>query len=205
MKKLMISAVTLLPLIILLILSVSTVVVSLTTYIYVENIEFVNDRVFIQKPDDNAVEKKLEVNVFPLKANNKELAFWSENEEIAVVDNEGFVTAKNFGEVLIYAKSKENEAKIASCKITVTDDKIHNISIVNPIDRINLGDSYSLTTEFSPKEAKNVRLNFSSSDTSICEVSPSGVLTANSLKTGKAIITVKSEGNPAAFIALKFL
>lgn len=192
----MICAVTLLPLIILLILTVGGTVVSLTTYIYVENVEFVEDNIILHKTSDNAVEKALKVNIYPMKASNKELVYWSLDESVAEVTSDGVVVGKNFGETTIYAQSKENETKKAVCKIFVTDTKIHTITITNPKSQLVLNESYRLITSYTPQEAVNTRITFSSSAPDIIAVSPDGELKANSNVSGEALITISSDENP---------
>lgn len=199
MKKIMICSLTLLPLIILLILSVGGVVVSLSTYIYVENIEFVDNEIVLEKESDDDVLHQLKVNVFPMRANNKEVVFWSENEDIALVDEKGVVSGKSFGETYIYVQSKENSAKTSACKIIITDDKIHCVKVTNHVGRLFPGESLRLDYTFEPIEAKNIRMLWTSSDPSIIEVSPDGVITASNSKMGSVVITVKSEENPEAF------
>lgn len=59
----------------------------------------------------------------PTNATNKEVAWESEDDSIATVDETGKVTAVGVGETLITVKSKENETITDSCIVTVTADK----------------------------------------------------------------------------------
>ncbi len=198
MKKIMICAVTLLPLIILLILSVGGVVVSLTSYIYVDSVEFVEDKIVLQKETEDSVIYQLKVNVFPMRANNKELIYSSDDEDIVSVDANGTLQGKDFGETYVRVTSKENTAKSSLCKVIVTDDKIHTITVANPIDRLLLGEEYTLQALYAPAEALNPNLSWTSDNPDIISVKD-GVLTANSTRVGQAVITVRSEANPDAF------
>ncbi len=123
MKKIMICAVTLLPLIILLILSVGGVVVSLTSYIYVDSVEFVEDKIVLQKETEDSVIYQLKVNVFPMRANNKELIYSSDDEDIVSVDANGTLQGKDFGETYVRVTSKENTAKSSLLKVKVKTEK----------------------------------------------------------------------------------
>lgn len=198
MKKIMIFSITLLPLIILLILTASGMAISLTNYIYVEDVEFVKESIVLQKTSDDFVNAKLEVNVFPMIATNKELIFYSGDENIVSVDNSGNISGVDFGETYVYVKSKENQTKSDFCKVTVTDNKIHKIVVENPVDSLFLGETYAFKATYAPLEADNPRLIWSSSDESIVEISPDGVVTVNQSAAGSAVITVYSEGNPNA-------
>lgn len=62
----------------------------------------------------------LEANVSPWSANNKSVVWSSSDESIAVVDENGNVTAKANGTVTITAASAVNAELTASCEITVT-------------------------------------------------------------------------------------
>ncbi len=186
MKKIMICAVTLLPLIILLILSVGGVVVSLTSYIYVDSVEFVEDKIVLQKETEDSVIYQLKVNVFPMRANNKELIYSSDDEDIVSVDANGTLQGKDFGETYVRVTSKENTAKSSLCKVIVTDDKIHTITVANPIDRLLLGEEYTLQALYAPAEALNPNLSWTSDNPDIISVKD-GVLTANSTRVGRPL------------------
>lgn len=203
MKKVMICALTLLPLIILLIMFVSGAVISLSTYIYVQEVEFVNESVTLTKTiGSELVFKELQVNVFPMQANNKEVEFWSGDESIATIDETGKVVAVDFGETYVYVKSKENETKQASCKVTVTDTKIHRLEVTNVSkgepQKLVQGDTFALEVDFTPKEASFTDLVYESSDDSILAVGQDGTLHAMPDATGTVTITVFSKDNPDA-------
>lgn len=183
--------------IILLTLFVSTTVIGFSTYVYVQEIQFVNEKYELKKTDENTVSERLKINVFPMQANNKEIEYWSEDTSIATVDEDGNVTGVDFGEVIIYARSKENPSKITSCKVLITDDKIHKLYAVDPPEKLLFGESIKLSFTYVPKEAKNADLVFESLN-GFATVSPDGMVTANNEVDGMAQILIYVKDNPSA-------
>lgn len=195
MKKIMSFAIILLPLIALCILSLGGSIINRSTYLFVESIEFVEDSVILDKPTDEDVSKTLQVNVFPMLANNKEVEFWSGDENIVKIDQNGTITSQGFGETYVHVRSKENKTKKASCKVLVTSDRVHRIWVDNEISTIYVGDEdYQLNLKYEPLEASDVALTYSSSQPNVVYVSPNGVLSAKA--KGEATITVQLNSNP---------
>lgn len=62
---------------------------------------------------------KINASVEPDNANNQNIKFKSNNDEIATISESGIITAQQVGETTIYAISEENENIKAECKITV--------------------------------------------------------------------------------------
>lgn len=63
--------------------------------------------------------QKLRATVLPLDANNKDVTWSSSNPDVAVVDNDGVVTAKTVGNTVITVKTNDGD-KSASCNIVVS-------------------------------------------------------------------------------------
>jgi len=198
MKKVMICSIVLLPIIILLILSVSGVIVSSSSYLYVESIEFVEDEITLVKDTLDPVEGSVKVNIFPKFANNQGINYWSANEDIVSVDAEGNLKGYSFGETYVFASSKENETKKATCKVIITTTTVHTISILNPIDTMYLNESYRFNVSIYPEDADNPRLIWESSDPSILSITDDGQAITYS-KKGTVKLSVKSEANNNAF------
>lgn len=72
---------------------------------------------------------KINANIEPDDANNKEIIYESLNNEIASIDENGIITANKEGEVMVKAISKENSNINTECKIIVVrkmdDSEIH--------------------------------------------------------------------------------
>ena len=198
MKKLMLSAIILLPLIILLILSVSTVIVSSTNHIYVENVEIVDaeQTLTLIKSDDTVPTYQLKVNIFPMLASNKNLVYWSDDDSVASVDKNGVIYGNDFGTTYIYVKSQENEIKTSMRKVVVTDTKVHRIEVANRVDRMYLGDEVQLEYSVKPSDAENTGVTFSSDNPSVLSVSLTGLITA--VGAGEATVTLASDDGNAS-------
>lgn len=203
MKKLMICSIILMPLIILLTLFVSTAVISAATYVYVSEVQFVEDTVYLQKVDDEDVSETLKVNVLPLKADNKDVEFWSDDTDIVKIDQNGVVTSVDFGTAYVRVRSKENPSLVAACKVVVWDDKIHRLNIENFPESLAFGESARLTCSYAPTGVSNIGLKYQSDNTDLATVSADGTVTANRVNGGYVTIKVWSEGNPAAYAEVK--
>ncbi len=196
MKKIMLSSVILLPLIILLILTIGTVVVGVTNHIYVETVSFreVDTLVLVKDSVSSVPSAKPEVNVFPLTASNAEIVYSSYDENIVKIDADGTVHGIDFGETRIRAESKENPTISAERVVLVTDTKAHRVEIENAPARIYEGQRVQLRANVFPKEAEDKSIRWSSSDPSVLEVSSDGTLTFR--KVGTAVVTVSCVSDP---------
>ncbi len=203
MKKVMICAITLLPLILLLTLFISTAVIGFSTYVYVSSIEFVEEEIYLKKVDDNDVTEQLKVNVFPLQADNKEVEFWSDDTNIVTIDADGKVTSVNFGTTYVRVRSKEKPSLQSACKVVVTDDNIHNLTIVEAPKSLFFGESTILQCSYEPTDAINVDLLYKSSDEELATVAADGTVIANRDKGGYVTITAYSKANPNASAEVK--
>ena len=200
MKKIMLSSVILLPLVILLILTIGTVVVGVTNHIYVETVAFreVDTLVLVKDANDSVPSAKPEVNVFPLTASNTELVYTSGDESVVTVDPDGTVRGVDFGETYIYAASKENSSISASRRVLVTDTRAHRVEIENAPAVLYEGQRLTLSAGVYPKEAENTALQWSSSDPSVLSVSPDGTLTFRS--PGTASVTAACVSDPSVCV-----
>lgn len=199
MKKTMIFAIILMPLVVLGMLFLGGTIVYRSTYLYVEYIEFVTNEIVLNKPTDDDVSATLQVNVYPKLANNKSVEFRSADESVAVVDSEGRVTSVDFGSTYIYAISNENSTKTATCKITVTSDRVHRVWVDNAVSLMYRNDRLQLNTHYAPFEAENASFVYTSSNPSVLYVSAGGELRAKS--RGTATITVAVENDSSVCYA----
>ncbi len=196
MKKLMTSTIIVLPLLILAIMLVSGAIMSLITHIYVENVEFVqNDTlVLVMENESLPPSEQLLVNVFPLKADNRDVFYTVGDESIAAVDENGVVTAKFYGETYITVTSVENKAASAQRKLIITDKSVHKIVLGSGIKtEMYEGETQSLSVSIYPQEAENRLIHWQSSDERILHVGENGVI--QSVGAGKATVTAISDDN----------
>lgn len=191
----MLFSVILLPLIVLLILLVSSAVVGVTKHVYVDSVEFVRQETLVLvKEGGETPEAKLEVNVFPRTATNEDLVFESQDESVASVDKNGVVRGVDYGETYVIVRSAENASKSAMRKVLVTDDEVHRIEMPAPETPLYIGQSLRLSAGVIPKEAENTALVWASSSPEILAVSADGTLTPK--RAGSAVIVVSSVSSP---------
>ena len=135
--------------------------------------------------------------VLPEKASNKDVTWSSSNTAVAKVDAQGKVTTYAIGAAVITVTTVD-EARTATCEVTVTAPSVPVSSIVLPYSSYTL--TYGKTLDLSvakvlPEDATDKTLIWTSSDESIASVSD-GIVTAKS-KAGTATITVTSKSNPS--------
>ncbi len=208
MKKLMTSTIILLPLLILAIMLVSGAIMSLITHIYVEAVEFVQNGTLVLVMDDESAPptKQLEVNVFPLKAENRDLVYTVEDESVVTVDESGAVTAQYFGETYITVTSAENKAAVDQLRVLVTDTSVHKV-VMNGGYKTDLYEgeqeerTQALSVTVYPKEAENKSIEWTSSNEDVLHVSANGTVTLRG--AGKATVKAISVDNPEAFASVE--
>lgn len=176
------------PLVVLAVLLFSGNIVNMSTYLYVEYIEFVDDEVVLFKDTDENVYGQVKVNVFPLLAGNKEVEFRSENPEIVSVSDSGKLTGYDFGSTYIYATSKENSTKSDYIRVIVTSSKVHRIWIEETSKNMYVGDVYNLSVKYAPADAVDTAVEYVSSNTSVATVDRNGKVTV--VGGGDATITI---------------
>ena len=121
----------------------------------------------------------LMVKVEPSDATNKNVVWSSSNPKVAVVDNQGKVTAVGKGEAVITAKSSDNGSVFGSCTVVVSY-KV-SLSLNCGTQMVVVGNSLTAKATVSPSSA-NQGVSWSSSNTKIATVS-------NGKIVGKAIGT----------------
>ena len=131
--------------------------------------------------------QKLEASVTPYDA-QVTLVWASDNEAVAVVDDEGNVTgvAPGTAEVTVTA-----DEAVAKCKVTVLAITPEGISLDVDKLEMNIGEKRQLEATITPKDASADDLAWSSSNESVATVKD-GVVTA--VSDGQAVITVSCNG-----------
>ena len=123
----------------------------------------------------------------PSNATNQTLSWKSNDTSIATVDNDGKVIGVKKGKVTITATATDSSTANLTCEITVVDEeKVFEFLISN----LNLPKGYSsqLILQSTYEEEKdNKHVVWTSSDSSVVEVSDTGVI--KTVKAGQATIT----------------
>ncbi len=126
--------------------------INITVYSKVTGINI--DRTEIYLPIGDTI--KINGNIEPEDADEKEILYSSEDENIASVDRDGIITAKQEGEINIIASSKENQDIKAVCKLIIVrkmDDS--EISFDSPLRVKNLEIS---GLDFSKNTVEDIKL-----------------------------------------------
>jgi len=114
------------------------------------------------------------------------LRFFSSNQNVVSVDNDGYVTAKNGGKATITAKT-DNGLK-STIKITVKAPELKSIKFLSKTLTIQQGAKQQLKVKFLPFGAMG-KIKWKSSNNKVLKVNNKGVVTAK--KSGKATITAR--------------
>src|SRR5690606_5071002 len=134
--------------------------------------------------------ERLIAKVNPVDRSDAVISWSSEDEEIASVDAEGFVTALKEGETKVFA---EVEGHKNYCKVTVTKPIVPVSSIdLNTTDILLAKDQeYQLVATVTPTDATNPEVTWESSDPTAVSVDDQGRIKA--LKYGVVVtITAKA-------------
>ncbi len=128
----------------------------------------------------------LTATILPTNAYNKTLLWTSSNTNIATVDQNGKVTAKNVGNTTITATTTDGSNLSASCEINVIIP-VNYISLNQTSANIYKGNTLTLTATVLPTNATIKTLNWTSSNTSVATVDQNGIVTAKDV--GMSTIT----------------
>lgn len=131
----------------------------------------------------------LKATVHPTDATNKKIAWSSDNEAVAIVNNSGQVTATGNGSAKIIANTEDKE-KTATCNITVIQ-LVTSIELNKTSLTLNEGETHELKPSVYPSNANDKSLVWVSSDPSIATVDANGKVTAVS----KGETTIKALAN----------
>ena len=141
--------------------------------------------VVIQK--DNV--QKLTASVVPENATNKKLIYKSSNETVAVVSNDGIITARSEGWATITVCSEENQAIYGTCTVKVgLPVYVTKITLDTTNVTMWAGATRQLGVSIEPANADIKTGTYGSSNPDVATVSSNGLITAK--KKGTATITV---------------
>ena len=119
-------------------------------------------------------------------AEKLELVWTSDDETVAVVDENGLVTAVGAGETTIRVSAREGELS-GSCVVTVVVTA-RDIVVPDTLELVLNGqNTANLNAAATPEDATGVTFTYTSSDESIATVDENGKVTAK--KAGSAVIT----------------
>ena len=125
--------------------------------------------------------------VLPELTTNKSVTWKSSDETIAIVDENGKVTAIKVGEATITATTTDGSNLSASCKVIVKPTQATSITLNKTEASLKVTETITLVATVLPELTTNKSVTWKSSNNAVATVSENGVVTA--VATGEAIIT----------------
>lgn len=135
-----------------------------------------------------------QVLVTPANATFQQVTWQSMNPNVAVVDEQGLITAVGRGATHIRATAADGSGKQANLKIEVHLAPT-GIAIQNQESTLNMGKTLQLRAHVTPSNANNRRVEWRSSDSTIASVNGNGVVTPVSV--GVVTLTAACQDAPS--------
>lgn len=135
----------------------------------------------------------LTANVTPENAVDKSITYTSSNPSVAIVSEEGIVTAVRGGSAVITADANDGSGVQAKCTVTVRPTYVKRLELKETSIKKDLATckSYQLNVTAYPTDADDTSITYTSSNTSVVSVGKkTGKLTFK--KAGTAVITCKT-------------
>ena len=122
----------------------------------------------------------LEVEVVPDDAEYSHIVWTSSDERVAVVDDNGLVTARGVGqaEITVTAYNFDGSGTGTHCDVTVVPTMVESIALNMSDLELKLDDTYQLEATVSPVDATNKSVAWTSSDENVATVDNNGLVTA---------------------------
>jgi len=137
--------------------------------------------------------KSLKATITPAEAPQK--VRWESNKPNTVsVDENGNITAKDFGVAVIKAISLADSTKTGTCLVTVAAP-VGSVKLNKELLELTYNESFTLTATIEPATAPQ-EVTWSCDDEAILTYTSAGVITAKR-KAGKATITATSQSDPS--------
>lgn len=144
---------------------------------------------------------KLVAEIQPYFASNKNVSWASDNESVAIVNQDGRVTAISNGTANITATTVDQK-KTASCQIKIAH-YVDRITLSKSCVSLSIGEKATLSvTDITPDNAPDKSFRWSSSDESVAIVNSNGVVTAVGSGFCAILATANDEGGVSAACAV---
>ena len=138
----------------------------------------------------------IEADVQPSNATYTDVTFSSDDEKIAVIDEDGVITAIEVGSTWIWAKANDNSGKYARCYVTVIEPiPATGINLSDKQVVLLAGETKKLVYTIKPYNTTD-DITWSAGDETIATVDGSGVITAR--KTGTTMVTIMTSSGKTA-------
>lgn len=133
--------------------------------------------------------------ITPETATDKSVSWSSSNSEIASVDENGLVTAKQVGTATISAKSGSKQATLS---ITVIPTIAEAITLNRTTAALKVSGTIQLTASFTPETTTDKSVSWISSNEAIAIVNSEGLVTAQALGECEITATTADGSNKSA-------
>ena len=134
--------------------------------------------------------EQLNAIITPQDAYIQDLRWFSNNENVVTVDNNGRATGRGVGNATITAFTTDGSNLSATCAITVTNIPVESVTLNYSDLELYEGNSTYLYATVLPSNAMNKTLRWESSNPRVATVSSNGRV--NALEVGTTIITATS-------------
>lgn len=117
---------------------------------------------------------------------SKNITYISTNNNIASVSDDGIVTGHNVGAVIIKAISDKDNSIVGEFEVVVynpDDPEMANLRQTISNIKLEVGESYTALTTFTPSTVKAPEITWTSADSAIATVSSNGVITGINVGT----------------------
>ncbi|MCR4804989.1 MAG: Ig-like domain-containing protein [Clostridia bacterium] len=147
---------------------------------------------------------QLEATVFPEYATNPAVIWFSDNEAVATVDENGLVKSVSKGYATITCRAAENASIQATCFITVQPARIRvtGLSFEEELVDMKIYSTLQLVPTFAPADATIKELTWESMNKNVATVSRTGLVSALNLGTATIKATSK-DGGFSAYIDIR--
>ena len=147
-----------------------------------ESIILDKDNVTIIVPNSET----LVATILPELTTDKSVIWSSSDESVAIVNEEGVITAVSSGQVVITATTIDGSNLSATCNVNIIQ-LAESITLDEVDVKLEVSETMSLTATILPETTSDKNVTWSSSNESVAVVDENGVVTAISI--GEAIIT----------------
>lgn len=148
--------------------------------------------------------KHLELIIDPEDATYQDATWTSSDESIAVVDENGIVTAVAPGKATITATTTDprNSSRVKDTCVVTVGNAVKSIRITGVDSRITKGSFGKLTAEFTPDKVHNAKVTWSTSNDKVLTVDAYGSIRA--VGVGNATITCTATDGSGVSASTKF-
>ena len=131
----------------------------------------------------------------PEDATNQTVHFYSSDETVATIDEDGVVQGISEGSAVIIGRSEDGDI-VKTCTVTVVPPPVpvEDFTVDPTEQEVRVGSNFYITPVFTPENASNQKVNYKSVDEKIASVDENGLVTG--VAVGETTIICQSvEGN----------